>query len=187
MTAWRAFVALSLPAASRRLLETLAADLCPVNTRPVPPRHYHLTLFFLDQCDRHRLAAVTSALEQARAQPPFHLRLARIAAFPAPRGKLVAAELHPCPALDRLQARITGLLTPETTFDDRPFRPHITLARSRVKLDFEPRIIPESEDGARWQVTEFALYSSEPTPEGRLYRRMESFPLESPGNGTEAG
>ncbi len=177
MTEWRAFVALPLPAASRQLLETLAADLCPARARRVPPRNYHLTLYFLGQCDRDRLATVTGALEQARMQPPFHLELARIAPFPGPRGKLLAAEFRPCPALDRLQARITGLLPPETTFDDRPFRPHITLVRSRVKLDFEPRVIPESEAGARWQVTEFALYGSEPTPEGRLYRRLESFPL----------
>lgn len=177
MTAWRAFVALPLPAVSRRLLETLAADLCPANARPVPPRNYHLTLYFLGQCDRHRLTAVADALEQARAHPPFQLELARIAPFPGPGGRLVAAEFHPCPALDRLQARITRSLPADMAPDDRPFRPHITLVRSRGKLACEPRIIPESEPGARWQVTEFALYGSELTAEGSLYHRLGTFPL----------
>ena len=63
--------------------------------------------------------------------------------------------------------------------DDRPFRPHLTLARCRVATDLRPAIVGIGDDpvGPAWDVHEVVLYESRRLPEGADYVERVVVPL----------
>ena len=126
----RLFVALDLPEAALDALAAFrdeAAD--PAVWRPLPEPSFHVTLAFLGHRDEADVARCVAALEPVEpAAPPLALgrvlRLTRV---------LTVALEDPTGGLASLQARVSdalaaaGLYTPE----ERPFRPHVTVARLR--------------------------------------------------------
>ena len=133
----RAFVALVPPAA---VLDELAAAVAPVRAaRPdlrwTPPAQWHLTLAFLgeidgDALDEGVLPNLTERLARAaRRHPPLELALGGSGRFgdrvlwtrvdPANGPRALAASVGAA-------ARRCGI-----PVDDRPHRPHLTLARGR--------------------------------------------------------
>lgn len=56
---------------------------------------------------------------------------------------------------------------------DKPFKPHITLARRKAPAPRVPPVV----FGVEWPVTEFALVRSELKPRGPVYTILEKFPL----------
>jgi len=56
---------------------------------------------------------------------------------------------------------------------DKPFKPHITLARRKAPAPRVPPVV----FGLEWPVTEFALVRSELKPKGPVYTILEKFPL----------
>jgi 2'-5' RNA ligase len=127
----RLFVGL-WPAARARagVLRWQAACEWPAGARPTPPERVHLTLHFLGQVERERIAALGRALNLA--VPRFELRLHRAAVWLNGVAVLEPAEgRNDVPtALLALHARLgealQGIGLPLET---RPFRPHVTLAR----------------------------------------------------------
>jgi len=146
----------------------------------VPAANLHLTLRFLGNVDEIRLGTLGTLLEAIDA-PPFELGLDRVGAFGSGRLKRVlwlgvsagveaAGELavkieHAC--------REVGL-EPE----ERPFRPHVTLARARDRrgapepaLDGAPQLEP-------WTAPDFVLYRSKPGRGGSEYIPLRRFALD---------
>jgi 2'-5' RNA ligase len=130
----RLFVALDLPEPARAALVAFrdaVAD--PAVWRPVADDALHLTLAFLGHRPEADAEAVAAVLREAPANAP-RLTLGRALGLPLKRPRVLTAaivdhdgtlgELQEWVS-DKLAAR--GLYVPE----DRPFRPHATVARLR--------------------------------------------------------
>lgn len=132
----------------------------------------HLTLAFLGEVQPDRVPAVARALTDAtRGTPALNLEATGLGAFPdSRRARVVWSGVEG--DLDRLaslQKRLTEALRTEGfDLDDRPFRPHITLARLRV-----PQPLPSNLDLSRrfggWRAGDVELYESRQGPGGVRY------------------
>jgi 2'-5' RNA ligase len=139
-TGRRLFVAIPIPSATREaitaVVESVRAAGNPAlrDVRWVRLDGLHLTLRFLGPTDEERVAGVVSAVETtARGIEPFDVVIAGGGAFPSvarPRALWLgvtdgAAELGAAAA--KLDDALEGVGWPR---DDRPYRAHLTLARS---------------------------------------------------------
>ncbi|ETX02097.1 MAG: hypothetical protein ETSY1_04790 [Candidatus Entotheonella factor] len=178
----RLFVAIDFSDAVKDQLDMLQT---PIPTaRWVKRQQMHLTLSFLGETDR--LADIQEALARVAA-PRFELGLAHVGRFPKrqkqpPRILWVGVDAEP--ALDQLHQQVTHVLG-EIGFEpeDRPFNPHITLARLKTR---EP--LPEVDTFLNTHgafrvpaipITEFVLFSSVLSPQGAHYEREAVFTLQT--------
>lgn len=130
------------------------ADEC--GGRPMPAAKIHLTLAFLGEVAPERFEAVIGA---ARAVPPvaFDLRIDRLGAFR--RSKVAWAgitRMHPRLA-ELQQALERELRAREFALEERPFAPHVTLARK-----VERTLQPEAIEPLVWRVRGYRLVRTEP-------------------------
>ncbi len=137
----RTFIAIDLNDEARGYLhqqiQRLASSLPRV--RWVDPETLHLTLAFLGELDDAQLAQATQAtLETARAVHPFTVRVGSLGMFgPAHNPRVIwvglAGSLQP---LLSLQARLAERLARDGfPPDERPYAPHLTLARIKAPLN----------------------------------------------------
>lgn len=185
----RAFVALPLaPTAAQALGELVVrakryaggqAPFAPrgrVGWRWVTPANMHVTLRFLGDVPAGRIAGILAACQEAaEAIPPLSLEVSGIGAFPGWRRPAVvwagvAGDLRP---LARLAARLEAALV-KAGFGaaDRPFYPHVTLARCR------PGPVPEMASYMQaageqlkvpWLAGDMVLFRSILSPQGPSY------------------
>jgi len=79
----------------------------------------------------------------------------------------------PQPQLKALRDDLAGVLQSRGfPVDERPYAPHLTLARR--SLTVVDRRLPQP---IRWRVTSFALVASESAPKGVAYRTIAEWPL----------
>lgn len=132
----RLFVALELPSALRdalaHWLEPLAAAGVP-GVRVVAPDNLHLTLKFLGAVDAAHTVTVVTALQAiAQAEAPVAVALSGLGAFPSPRRpRVLVAQVNASPMLglqQRVDSAMAGL---GFAAEQRPYHPHVTLARVR--------------------------------------------------------
>ena len=123
----RLFFALWPDGAAAAALERLAGDVVAVaGGNPVPRARIHLTLAFLGEVDD--LAGAQDAAAALRAGP-FDVRLDCVGSFRRSRVSW-AGMLAPNPPLARLQSDLEGGLRARGfALEERPFAPHVTLAR----------------------------------------------------------
>ena len=132
----RLFVAVNLPAAERRAAWDAAAPLreAGLPVKWVAPECLHVTIKFLGEVDAPRADGVARALSTAvRPQRPFDLGVGGFGAFPdLAHPRVVWCGVEPHPALELLANDVERALQP-FGFDSelQPFRPHITLGRTR--------------------------------------------------------
>lgn len=138
----RTFIAVELPNAARAALQAHIARLGRAlpHVRFQPPDSLHLTLAFLGELDDEQLAAATQAAIAAAAStaPPFTLTVAGLGVFGPPYAPRVlwCGVGGDVPALLRLQAALADQLeVAGFPREERPFAPHLTLARLKQPLD----------------------------------------------------
>jgi RNA 2',3'-cyclic 3'-phosphodiesterase len=180
----RAFLALTLPDEQRRLLAAHVEECArrAPGYRWVPAANLHLTLRFLGSLERSRLERLREALESIR-RPAFELGLDGRGSFGS-RGTSrvvwlgVGAGRASCAALAEAVEGACAAVGLES--EARPFRAHVTLARSRQassrlpELPAPPRLEP-------WTVADFVLYESRLGGPSATYLELERFGLERPG------
>ena len=176
----RLFVAIDLPDTVKDQLDALQTHI--PSARWVKRHQMHLTLFFLGETDR--LPDIQAALAGIRARP-FELTLTGVGRFPK-RGKqpprVLWAGIDAEPALAQLHHQVTTVLA-EIGFEpeDRPFSPHITLARLKTREPL-PEVDAFLSDHRAFRtpsitITEFVLFSSVLAPQGARYQREAVFAL----------
>jgi 2'-5' RNA ligase len=128
----------------------------------------HLTLRFLGPTPRDRVDAVAASVDAtARGEPPIRVALSGAGAFPSP-GRPRTLWLGVAEGADRLAGlarRLDGALEaagwPPV---DRPFRPHLTLARADGRREgplVARRLADEAARlGVRFEVDRLVLYES---------------------------
>lgn len=181
----RLFAAVELPEAARRRIAAHAAG----ERAGLPPAGWvraeaiHLTLAFFGEVEAERAAGLAAALRAgAGTQAPFEARLAGAGGFP-PRGpvRVVWLGVEPAAALGALAEAVrTAAAAASFAFDDKPFAPHVTLARCRnpwpapLRERLE-RLAPPAAEA--WPVRRAVLVESELAPGGPRYRTLAELPL----------
>jgi len=183
----RAFVAIELPGTIKDAVESLSQRLqgCGARASWVRSDNMHLTLRFFGDIENEQTDRLVELLaESCKDVSPFSLRIRGVGAFPNVRKPSVvwvgAESLGVSPdtlyrAAERA-ARAVGLRA-----DDKPFHPHVTLARIRDARTARPLMeAMEHEtvfDAGAFDVHGMTLFSSELTPKGPIYRVVREFLL----------
>lgn len=184
----RTFIAIELDAALRAALAELQSELkrAPLARlgRWVDPNGIHLTLKFLGNVPANRLPELRQALHRAaREVEPFELTLAGLGCFSPKQPRVIWVGVQdPSGALGRLQCAVereTGIIG--FPAEDRPFSPHLTLARVRDQANGRERAdlgawVKARQVGqlATMRVAEVALMRSDLRPSGAVYTRLET-------------
>ena len=191
----RLFVAVYPPAdavadltARMARLRVGAASAAGINVRLADPAHLHVTLAFLGDVEADRLIEVESVLGLAaetlrdvRGSSP-RLRLGGGGRFGRDRFTVLWVDLlgevealHVLGRLIRL-----GLRRARLPHDDKPFRPHLTIARPGDRIDHADveadREALADYTGPEWPATELVLVRSHPGP-NPTYDRLAAWPL----------
>jgi RNA 2',3'-cyclic 3'-phosphodiesterase len=173
----RLFVALPVPHEVRASLAGLREELG--GARWTPPEQYHLTLRFLGDTPDERIPELQRALAAVTC-PPLALRADRLTTFPNRRQpRVLVVRLVATSAASALQREVEAIARAHgSAAADRPFRPHLTLARLR---DADPeavwRFTQEHRVDLAFSVDHFALYASTLTPDGAVHERLATYPL----------
>jgi len=156
----RVFLAAPLPPDVRfALAERVAA--MPIPGKVGPPENWHVTLRFLDTVDRVTYERFLSGLARVGEQFSFPASLRDFGAFPNPRRATVfwagvgrgSSDLSLLNELAEEAAVSAGLLP-----EERPFHPHLTLARIRPPVDVRDLLDEELDLG--WRCDRVVIYRS---------------------------
>ena len=173
----RAFMALELPEAFAAEVAALSRRLAAVcDGRFVPARNHHLTLAFLGEVGEDGARRAMDALEAACADAgPVRLAAAGLGTFGRGRDATLWLGVEKDERLMALAAALrTELSSRGLAFDEKPFVPHVTLAR-RVRL---PRgALSELPFPLPDEATSVTLYRSYLEPEGARYKPLHTVGL----------
>ena len=179
------FVALEIPSSVRENLADLLTSLRVVSpqTRWVRPENLHVTLKFMGEVPETKLAATRSVLACVRSDQPVTVDFRGLGFFPnEKRPRVFWAGIEASPNLKTLAADIESVVEKlGIPREQRPFSPHLTLAR------FEPPGLPEKlrsaiqENAARefgsLRTNQYHLIESKLKPSAAEYTTLESFPF----------
>jgi RNA 2',3'-cyclic 3'-phosphodiesterase len=140
--------------------------------RLIPPRNFHVTLLFLGEISNQKFPAIQQAAEGMAGSPAFALDFDTVESWGR---RLLSLTLSaPSPAAivlaEELRASLRGELK---QLDERPYLPHITLAR-----DLPRGLQPQKIKPLRQQVNDFALVESVRDAGGSHYSVLERWPLQ---------
>ena len=139
---------------------------------------WHITLQFLGSTTPQQLACVMAGLSQIR-HAPFEIQLEPPGFFD--RAGVFFAGVRLSSQLTGLQQRVLAATTPCGFFpEERPYHPHITLARDKGGRQglrkLKGRLASVAEFSS-FEAGEFLLYESFPGPGGSRYEVRERFGL----------
>ena len=139
----------------------------PAGAAPTRSERLHLTLHFIGAVPIERIAPLVQALAALAPIEPFSLNFGRAELWPG--GIAVLCPTATPAALQRLHAQSAQvLLGLDLPAEERPFRPHVTMAR-------KARQARARQDGPvlQWRVQNFALVQS--VGGGQGYRLLHRF------------
>lgn len=169
----RAFFALVPDEAVRLQFVSLARDVARRSRgRSISGEHVHLTLAFMGDVP---VASLPALRDIGASMPRDGATLAfdTLGAWRASGVAWVAPSVLP-PPLSTLHGRLYESLTAAGfVLENRPFRPHVTLARRCVQP--QPR---QHHAAIRWTVRRLCLIGSELRPDGPVHTTIEEWPLE---------
>jgi 2'-5' RNA ligase len=150
----------------------------------VPVEQIHLTLSFLGEVDGTTLDLLSGALATIKV-PGFNLCFSGTGCFPdRHRPRVLWVGLEPEPLLSSLASLVReAVLACNIPLDERPFSPHITLARLKFPTlrevgSFLDRTQKQELPPVR--VREFTLFRSLLTSQGAVHTPMKTFALSPP-------
>jgi 2'-5' RNA ligase len=183
----RLFVGIPLAAATANdlaatvdRLRSKTTELTPDSLRWSAAESWHITLQFLGSTTQQQYDCVIAHLRELH-HPRVPIELGAIDTFD--RAGVLFAEVRVTPELRTLQQAVTAATTPcGFTAEERPYHPHITLARRKgktgdkqfrnLKLQMNPPPHLSS-----FRADSFIVYESISTPEGSRYEVRERFML----------
>ena len=187
----RSFIAIELPEEAKEGLARLRKELERDEhkfVKWVDPGGIHLTLKFLGNIPSKRVTEITEAIkEAAQGISPFNLEISGLGAFPSIRQARVlwvgiSGEVD---KLSRLQKNIDSALAAlGFAKEERPFVPHLTLARIREGASPPERrsfgeLVGSTtfEDKYHVEVEAIRLMRSQLTPAGAIYTCLSAVGL----------
>ena len=172
----RVFLALPIDGALDACLDTLLPAIVEeAQGRIVPVSNLHATLAFVGAVpleDVERLIEIGEALPRAG----FELALDTLGSFRGARVAWIAPSML-APALMTLHAALDARLREAALrVEERPYHPHVTIARHCRRVVATRSLAP-----IPWPVRRVVLYESVTTPQGPRYDARASWPLEAAG------
>lgn len=160
----RLFFALWPDERVRRQLDTIARQYRPAKSRAIPRPNLHATLIFLGSMPEILLPVIVQA--GASIEPrALTLTLQQLQVWRKPQVLCLCPESIPA-ALQQLHDELAvALHRHEIPFDERSYRPHVTLAR-KVRQRVAVNQLPEAID---WSVSGFSLVESVSMERGVQY------------------
>lgn len=153
----------------------------------VETENLHLTLRFLGEISEEAVLKVQSSLPQAvMGQPPFTLSVEGLGMYPSPgQPRVIWLGVKGSEPMVALHARLeTALAKVGIEKEDRPFHPHLTLARVRQRTDRATahqigETLTQFKVGSLgvFQVDKIQLIESQLTPQGPVYTTRSTAPL----------
>ena len=191
MNQLRVFIAIHFPESiqdsiekqTARLRQSLGNDI----VRWVAPQNMHLTLKFIGNIAAAHLDFIKQMLTQtADSHPGFELQIGGIGSFPnSKRPRVLWVGIHAPVELASLQRNIeAGSVRLGYEKEERPFSPHLTLGRVRQTASpSDLQKVRTALEGTQIgrigtvPVDAVHLYQSELRPEGSVYTKLFSAPL----------
>lgn len=168
----RAFIALELPEGFVEDVAALARVLsAAVEGRFVARQNYHVTLAFLGDIGEAQAREAMDAMDEACADAvEVPLRPDGLGKFGRASDATLLMGLAPAPELTSLADRLCEALGSRgVPFDDKPFLPHVTLAR-RARLPKGP--LPELAFPLPSVATRITLFKSTLSRDGAQYKPL---------------
>ncbi len=166
----RTFIGIPVPpAASTRLWQLVSPLLQSLgNTvRQTLPENWHLTIRFLGNVEASALEQIgQSILEITRDFKKFRININKVSGFPSLNSRIISAHVEKHPCLDKLFSSLDKVARQlGVPSENRGFRPHITLAKSREPIQIEPMTI----EPFSITVEKLVLFESRPSDSGSHY------------------
>ncbi len=180
----RLFTGIEIPDEIKNRLEILIERLQPsAHLKWSPVYNLHITTKFIGEWPSERLDELKARLRAVEAGSPFKVEVRGLGWFPNPHNPRVFwAGIQAGNELERLAgATESALQALGVAREDRPFSPHLTLARIKQPVPLSPirQAVTklESTDFGAFEVGEFHLYRSEPGASGSVYTKLDTFPF----------
>lgn len=177
----RIFVAVGMADADRHGLAAYLVDVLEqLPGKPVPPPNWHVTLRYLGDMTDIAYDRFVHALDEVAKPAPFRLAFAGLGAFPKPTNGSVLWL-----GIGRGEAELVGLaeacegagLLVGLGPDDRPYLPHLTLARVQPPQNLWPWLAAVPEPPINVDVTEVGVYRSHLGGSSAEYELLDTLKL----------
>lgn len=180
----RLFIAIDLPQEILDNLERLLDGLRPTaRLKWSPVSNLHITTKFIGHWPDERLQEIEAALGRLPAQSAVQIRIRNVGYFPNPRSpRVVWAGIEAGPELAALAAATeTAMAALGIAPENRPFSPHLTLARIKEPVPLQSlrdaiARLPSLDFGS-FRAERFCLYQSRLNRSGSVYTKLAEFPL----------
>ena len=187
----RLFVAVELSAACTQTIAAFSEELRrrAIGLAPrarvawVRPEQLHVTVRFIGDVDETRAAAIAAVLQPELSVKGFEMTIAGAGAFP-PRGAPRVFWAGVASGADALSALAheagERLVACGVEREDRPYRPHVTLARVRDASGLRSPALFETLAEQRFGVTPvgaITLFQSQTSPKRATYVALQRTPL----------
>jgi RNA 2',3'-cyclic 3'-phosphodiesterase len=178
----RLFFGVATPAAVRDELERRLAGF-PMATQPLrlaPPANWHITLRFLGATSIEKKKAMGDLVNPRALPPAFGARLTGWGAFPrASRGSVLWVGIEDQGDNLTVIANHLENAAREAGFppEQRPFKPHLTLGRSREPTDLRGVLAALPPVDLPFAIREFTLFRSILGGAAPRYEIVEVYPL----------
>lgn len=180
----RLFTGIGIPYKVRRNLELLLAHLQPTaNIKWSLPENLHITTKFIGEWPEERLEELKAALHRVPCPDAFAISIAVLGWLPNPHApRIFMCGIHASESLAAL-ARHTEDALAEIGIprENRPFSPHLTLARIKSSRNLSPlkQAVAQlpSVDFGRFAPENFHLFLSKPGRDGSVYSVIDSYPI----------
>ncbi|MFZ5365884.1 MAG: RNA 2',3'-cyclic phosphodiesterase [Patescibacteria group bacterium] len=168
----RTFIAIELPQEIKRKIGEFEESLKKyLPLRFVAPQNLHLTLFFLGEIAESRVSEVIEAVKTGtRDIKPFYLFLGKPEFFTHGLWLEVEGQIE---VLRKLYQQIgKELKIRNFEIETRPFSAHITIGRSKRKIQRIKSITSTTGITGRFGVDSVSVFTSELKPEGPVYSKI---------------
>lgn len=179
----RLFTAIDLPDGVLAKISDLLAALRPTaRIQWSPLGNMHVTTKFIGEWPESRLEELTEALGALGPRPKIAVHVRKVGFFPNPHSPRVFWCGIEAAGLDALAASTDQAMAAlGIGSENRPFSPHLTLARIKERLDLQPlreaiAALPPLDFGA-FEADRFFLYQSKLSPSGSKYTKLAEFPF----------
>lgn len=188
----RAFIAVEVPLSQLKGIEEVIQSLTSIpGLKCVERKNIHITIRFLGDVSEPLLSAIESSISDSiQGIPDFQIQVSGLGAFPSDRDIRVVRAKAVSQQLEDIATGINVSIDKLGLKADKPFTPHITLARLKMR-QFERAC---KEVIAKYKTSEFGSYSASSvklkkstlTPEGPIYDDLRIWALPpSPENQTQ--
>jgi 2'-5' RNA ligase len=182
----RLFTAITLPQEILLRLDRLMAALRPeALIKWSPLDNLHITTKFIGEWPEARVEELHAALAEVAPRSPFEVEVSGLGWFPNERApRVLWSGVHGGEALAQLANETDVHLQPlGIPHEDREFSPHLTLARIKnpVPLRALRERVQRTQPASigRFEVSNFALYRSDPGSNASIYRKLREYKFEA--------